>query len=105
MSKYGTTLPDYRGYFLRGLGGNSAGLGIEQEDAIRRIWAQWKSVIQKRGEYIPKGAVTAKEAGAGDEGDYGQEDYLLTFDSSLVVPTANENRPINKAVRYIVKVR
>ena len=29
--------PDYRGVFLRGLGGNSASLGILQGDAIRNI--------------------------------------------------------------------
>ena len=30
-------VPDYRGVFLRGLGGNSAALGILQNDAIRNI--------------------------------------------------------------------
>ena len=33
-------VPDYRGMFLRGLGGNSANLGIFQGDAIRNIVGQ-----------------------------------------------------------------
>ena len=32
-------VPDYRGVFLRGLGGNSAALGALQGDAIRNITA------------------------------------------------------------------
>ena len=31
-------VPDYRGMFLRGLGGNSANLGIFQGDAIRNCF-------------------------------------------------------------------
>ena len=29
----------------------------------------------------------------------------LTFSSSRVVPTAEENRPVNMAVRYLVRAR
>ena len=31
--------------------------------------------------------------------------YLTSFDASRVVPTAEENRPINKAVRYFIKAK
>lgn len=30
---------------------------------------------------------------------------ILDFDASHVVPTANENRPINKAVRDLIKAK
>ena len=44
----GATVPDYRGYFLRGVGGNSASLGERQGDAIRHPTTEsvlhfWKS--------------------------------------------------------------
>ena len=29
----------------------------------------------------------------------------MGFDASRVVPVANENRPINKAVRYFIKAK
>lgn len=37
LRKLMSHVPDYRGYFLRGLGGNSAALGVRQEDAMRNI--------------------------------------------------------------------
>ena len=44
----GATVPDYRGYFLRGVGGNSASLGEKQGDAIKHPTTEsvlhfWKS--------------------------------------------------------------
>ena len=106
-SKFGTTVPDYRGYFLRGLGGNSAGLGIEQGDAIRNI----------EGEITVMGTLGWDAAmGVFDEGypNYGNNSgggggwwnfHTRKFDASRVVPTANENRPVNKAVKYVIKAR
>ena len=103
--------PNYQGYFLRGVGGNSAGLGIEQGDAIRNI----EGVFTGTGEinidsikptvsgpfYVakPNGGVSVNNGlalGASPED-------LLGFDASKVVPTSEENRPINKAVKYIIK--
>ncbi len=31
--------------------------------------------------------------------------YGLNFDASRVVPTANENRLVNQAVRYLIRAR
>jgi len=35
----------------------------------------------------------------------GAAGHVLEFDSSRVVPTANENRPVNVAVRYLIRTR
>ena len=106
-------VPDYRGMFLRGLGGNSANLGIFQGDAIRNIVGQIGGPglgrITIQGDHRPQlyatGPFTTKQLGDGDEGHYGGEGYQINFDASRIVPTAEENRPINKAVRYFIKAK
>ena len=106
-------VPDYRGMFLRGLGGNSANLGILQGDAIRNIVGQIGGPglgrITIQGDHRPQlyatGPFTTKQLGDGDEGHYGGEGYQINFDASRIVPTAEENRPINKAVRYFIKAK
>ena len=88
-------VPDYRGVFLRGLGGNSASLGELQGDAIRNI----------TGNINANGVFYGQTIGAGDQGGEAGEYKKYYFDASRVVPTANENRPINKAVRYFIKAK
>ena len=104
-------VPDYRGVFLRGLGGNSAALGVLQNDAIRNI----------TGNMIGSstGSVGIWDAGSGVFSTFntggnsvGSSGYWwsyvangMTFDASRVVPTAEENRPINRAVRYFIKAK
>lgn len=92
-------IPDCRGYFLRGLGGHSAKLGVPQADAIRNVtgaFGQWAS--SGRGpfrytqdsrlhESIRSGATT---------------NNVIDFDLSRVVPTAEENRPVNIAYNIII---
>ena len=69
--------PDLRGLFLRGHGGNSAALGEQQGDVDGHF-------------------------GIGS-GSYSK--HTTRFDLSRVVPTADENRPVNMAVRYLVRAR
>lgn len=99
--------PDYRGIFLRGLGGNSAELGVLQEDAIRNITGEInievRSVTSKYADgvfYIGQNT----DYGDDSEGNWG-EGFRAKFDASRVVPVAKENRPINKAVRYFIKAK
>jgi len=95
----------------------SGAVGELQYDAIRRITG---SIINKTEAYYEFFADYAKsQNGAvylGNFGNYyGIDDSTSSgakwsydafyFDSSRVVPYANENRPINVAVRYIVKVK
>lgn len=105
----GTTtynIPDFQGKFLRAVGGNSAAIGAVQEDAIRNITGTLAGVGTN---------FTAKSAGTGafsytndlaSESIRGLGDnysmYAGTFAASMVVPTSNENRPVNMAVKYCI---
>ena len=106
----GNNVPDYRGVFLRGYGSqtsthygtvthSSAALGELQGDAIRNIYGSWNS-----GQYqwSSDGAIYGIKNWSIENNDYFQG-YRAYFDASRVVPTANENRPINKSVNWIIK--
>ena len=96
--------PDYRGVFLRGLGGNSASLGELQGDAIRNITGS-TGIFTSQGWPTSSGALFTKASGDGDNGGRSNEGHIIYFDASRVVPTAEENRPINKAIRYFIKAK
>lgn len=101
----GTTtfnIPDYRGVFLRGLGGNSAeNFTITQLDAIRNITGTWGSTDFHNNPGSGAVVRTGHGAQGGCEDWYKYSTFL--FDASRVVPTAEENRPINKAVNWFIK--
>lgn len=98
-------LPDFRGAFLRCIGGNAAALGIEQEDAIREMEGFLDRVVRSPStENRNSGVFYRLESGDNTvytEGNYG-EYYGIGFRASNVVPTSNENRPINYAVNVCV---
>lgn len=98
-------VPDYRGVFLRGLGGNSGNLGELQGDAIRNITGNFNATDNARGNINANGVFYAQTIGDGDEGREGGEYKQYFFDASRVVPVASENRPINRAVRYFIKAK
>ena len=102
-------LPKFNdGRFMRGTGGNAAVLGTAQEDAIRNIQGELR---------IGDGTgicTTSSASGAFTKGSTrysflpltgGSESYSVLFSASKVVPTANENRPLNSAVVYIIKAK
>lgn len=95
----GGQTPDLRGLFLRGHGGNSAALGIQQGDAIRNITGGFgaKAVGMWREE--TSGVFTTSGTGGGSHDSDGWGTQNFQFDASRVVPTAEENRPVNQAVR------
>jgi hypothetical protein len=120
---YGSNLPDTGGLFLRGHGEQwhlqnngsiigdtwtlhqSGALGQRQGDGIRNIEGGWTSKPPDgaAGPYS-WGAVTNlyDYFGTGAQTGWGRSEEHHWLDASRVVPTANENRPVNMAVRYLV---
>ncbi|WP_317405671.1 phage tail protein [Megamonas funiformis] len=104
-------VPDYRGMFLRGLGGNSANLGILQGDAIRNITGTMGGSSSDVAGLWDYGTGVFYQFNQGRYSVYYSKAYFsyvsqgMGFDASRVVPVANENRPVNKAVRYFIKAK
>ena len=115
-------VPDYRGVFLRGLGSvtsnhygivshSSADLGILQGDAIRNITGTMGGSASDKAGLWDYGTGVFYQFNLGrDSVEYSGRYYNyvsqgMGFDASHVVPVANENRPINKAVRYFIKAK
>ena len=99
-------LPNFAdGKFMRSIGGNAAGLGVVQQDAIRNIQGEIQTdraqISSSSGAF--KGPLIS--AGAGINGGTIGIGRNFDFDASRVVPTANENRPYNMAAVVIIKVK
>ena len=113
-SVVGNNVPDLRGQFVRawdnGRGIDSGrGLNTNQGDAIRNITGNmyyiaetWNvsgsanGAFRKMGGYW--GRVTPSRTDDSNSG-------AVSFDASRVVPTANENRPNNITLMYIIKAQ
>lgn len=108
----GSNVPDYRGIFLRGYGSQvsthygtithaSEALGVLQGDAIRNITGRFV-----QGNYsgnFTQGAFYQTGAMGGPAANKSDWRYLGFFDASRVVPVADEIRPINRSVNWIIK--
>lgn len=103
-------LPDLRGEFIRGFDNGrgfdpSRNFGSHQEDAIRNIVGSINGyAINSNETFEGTGAIRTKPFGGhgnytSNSGQHGNWD----FDASRVVPTANENRPKNTALMYVIK--
>jgi len=101
-------VPDYRGMFLRGLGGNSAALGVYQGDATRNFSGSFYAT--NIGHNRSNGVFSMFSTGISHENmEYKQQAMsYYRYDLNLInagLPIANEIRPINKAVRYFIKAK
>ncbi len=114
-------MPDYRGIFLRGYGSlsyaqlngtlngvttttyTSSALGVIQGDAIRDIYGS--SGAASDDYTAPSSGVFIRDHGGFEAANGGWATWGISFFASRVVPTANENRPINKSVRYLIKAQ
>ena len=83
----GGKVPDLRGLFLRGVGGNSAGLGVKQEDSFKA--------------HSHRTPMAAKDEGGGFYS--GGSIFSGYWDTEEV--GGIETRPVNQAVRYLVRAR
>lgn len=115
-----SNVPNYQGMFLRGAGTQAINhgsygwayhgttLGRVQGDGIRNITGSNNSPV-----FFPfanghsQGAFTEYHNGTGWVIRYALGDTGINsgiqFNASLTVPTANENRPVNVGVKYIIK--
>lgn len=102
------TVPDYRGIFLRGWAHGSGAydpdpgraLGSFQDDAMQRMTGTMTtdSFASSQAGVLYLGPGAGKQAASG----HGTARYFY-FDNARQVRTANENRPKNMAVMYIIK--
>jgi hypothetical protein len=126
-SLVGPVVPDLRGLFLRGHGTQahsqlngsivgvtsslhqSGALGTVQGDAIRQLEGSFlvDDNFSGRGAEIENGffrhTYRLGHVGGFNVGADNFASWILAFQSSRVSPTANEIRPANMAVRYLIK--
>ena len=109
----------YRGLFLRGHGAQtsthygtvthqSGALGVIQGDAIRDITSRMSAGTMWGQHYKWEGAmsITSYYTDSLTGGGVRNNDRArLDFKASRVVPVAEENRPVNTAVRYFIRAR
>ena len=114
-------LPDFRGDFIRCVGGNAAELGVEQGDAIRDISGRFASRIPctdtgTTAYLFIGGSIGPFKTQAPQNGNYqgtahngfkypvdGTNAYQeMVFDISGITPTAAENRPVNVALLWCI---
>lgn len=97
-------LPDLRGQFVRGAGGNAAALGVKQGDAIRDIVGD---IYARDGQAVCGSTSGAFVVTVTDE-TFSPNGRIRTFPSSIsfraseVVPTDVENRPVNVALLWCI---
>ena len=100
-------IPDYRGAFLRCIGGNADELGVLQEDAIRNITGKlgypvdgWSSYAEGIFIGTPKAASSASNLRGTQQGNITYS--RVEIDLSTQIPVASEIRPINYAINICI---
>ena len=115
----GWNVPNYQGVFLRGYGGQtsyhygavghwSAGLGELQGDGIREIWGELSYLPRSRdGEVGQSGSLAFWNEGRNQwMNDAGKAPLgAMNFYASRSTPVVGEVRPVNRAVRYLIRAR
>ena len=115
----GWNVPNYQGVFLRGYGGQtsyhygavghwSAGLGELQGDGIREIWGELSYLPRSRdGEVGQSGSLAFWNEGRNQwVNDAGKAPSgAMNFYASRSTSVVGEVRPVNRAVRYLIRAR
>ena len=103
---YHFNIPDYQGVFLRGFGGSAASLGTRQAQGLPNITGTWASRgienwgVDARGCFYHAG-----DYGKGAAGDKGASATIgfQASRSNSIYGAANEVRPVNMSVIWIIK--
>jgi hypothetical protein len=105
-------VPDLRGLFLRGLGGNSAAISVMQEDAGRNVKGTFGTEALFSGTTGNAPFSGAFYWSRGDNRGHIASNWIepmnevVAFDASRswgAEHAANEFRPVNTAVRYLIR--
>lgn len=92
------------GRFVRGIGGNAATMGVAQGDAIRNITG-WLAVMSNDVRQADGAFYMDDIMNSGFNDGASDPVYRVRFDASRQVPTANENRPYNSCVKWLIKCK
>ena len=91
--------PDGRGFFERAVNGTTRQIGSWEDDAIREIWGHFDTGVVDNHVGYAKGAFAGAYAinpkGGAFQPARDLDAWGYEFFASRVVPTANENRPLN----------
>ncbi|TSJ91850.1 hypothetical protein FPQ14_00870 [Gilliamella apicola] len=91
--------PDGRGFFERPANGTTRQIGSWEDDAIREIWGHFDTGVVDNHVGYAKGAFAGAYAinpkGGAFQPTRDLDAWGYEFFASRVVPTANENRPLN----------
>ena len=95
----GGAVPNYAGMFLRGLGGNSYGIGIQQPEGIN---ANREFDMKIQGLH---GVDDYGNLASGYSGPVLYKGGSGSVSFKVVLGGDSETRPVNKAVRYLIRAR
>lgn len=102
-------MPNYAGLFLRGQGGNAAAIGVMQGDAMRnydgkgQIYGGHDTRLMANGVFRFLGRWGISAFGGSHRSTTANAYELDISPASHGVPVASEIRPINTAVRYLIR--
>lgn len=102
---YHFNIPDYQGVFLRGFGGSAASLGTRQAQGLPNITGTFNNEMGRNPGYSGAfygGSGVSNNSGVPD-GDGDSQTIFNASRSNSIYGAANEVRPVNMSVIWIIK--